>query len=678
LVISQDTISKAFDDGSTVFSVYKNDESVWKFIQSQLAAMKTGVSSGYIEFETGDTLYYADRLDGNGVFSYDNEKGLNARVASIEEEISKPITTEKIADKSITTEKIADKSITTEKIADKSITTEKIADKSITTEKIADKSITPEKRATSLVNKSNIRAGYQLYDINLSTEVNDNAHDGDSDYKALYLTSFSCIVRGSYINSTINSVTDLVTYGSGIEITTSPSRKASVLISNANSLVYNTFTTKWQVVGRDSVTEDMIVVYAHVFGKGVSATPLNSIGTHHIINGSITPGKIKPSSFDETLSKSGFIADAKIVGAELRKHNADIERIKNTTSEIPSYYTEEYSLTLNAVQSVATDKSFTVVHATDLHFDNIETSYTSKPIANMFKAISKLSKEYPLANVVMGGDYMQPPTPNTEQFGIDVLMMLNRWMSNIDAPKIAIVGNHEESYSGADKVPPTWQVTNFGLTYEQSYAYMLKKYEKQPSIKKANNVVFYMIDEENEVMYLYLSTYYQSYINYDDIKNGIDMAIAKNTSNYPIIVFNHYSGHLDYATIDRYNAGTATLQELIDSYYIYQGVKNCIDYIKDTKGQEIIAWIGGHCHGDWTMVHNDTVVIANLQSGILSASWSQDGTKSNHTADTANETAFSVLTINKELGKIYLHRFGLGNDREINYNNVSGRVGLVE
>ena len=44
---------------------------------------------------------------------------------------------------------------------------------------------------------------------------------------------------------------------------------------------------------------------------------------------------------------------------------------------------------------------------------------------------------------------------------------------------------------------------------------------------------------------------------------------------------------------------------------------------------------------------------------------------------TANESAFSVLTIVPETGKLFVTRFGAGVDFECNYNTISGAVGRI-
>ena len=250
---------------------------------------------------------------------------------------------------------------------------------------------------------------------------------------------------------------------------------------------------------------------------------------------------------------------------------------------------------------------------------------------------------------------MQLPDPNTKQMGIDQIMKFNNWMSYMDCPRVAIAGNHEESYRGYDLTAPSWQTTNFGLSYIDVDNLLLKKYATSFGVTKNGIYTMFTKDSVNKLFYLYISTFERNY-GKEEIDREIFSALANNTDKFPIIIFNHYSVYREQG--------------------VNIGIKNLVDKIKE-KGYTIAVWIGGHCHADWSFVYNETLFISCLQSGILSSMNSEDGETYNHVYETDKESAFTIFTINQKLGKLYATRFGLGIDREFNYNTISGTIGKV-
>lgn len=371
------------------------------------------------------------------------------------------------------------------------------------------------------------------------------------------------------------------------------------------------------------------------------------------------------------------VFDVKAIGSNL---SSLIAMTGDDTDAFPSYLEEEYEKTLHDVQALQDgENTFSFGFMTDLHFCNENTTYDAATkrnlrsgVKNAMAALRKFSKDYPLATVVMNGDYQQHPSPNTKQMGIDTLMDVNRWMAGMDAPKFALCGNHEHSYSGGN----VDSSANFGLNRNEIYSYLSKKYV-HGEVKKAGERVYYQIDDADGVVFVYitttgacatLGTTITSASNIEsDLKTAYDAVKTANTGNLPYILISHFCIDVNESDVSQ----TA----------VNGNVKVTIDYFKANNGS-VIAFIGGHCHSDWVKVYektstNKTVVISCLQSGLWTNIPSQDGTTYAHTVGTATESAFSVFTVNKRTGKIYCTRFGLGRDRAINYNSTSGTVGAV-
>lgn len=364
------------------------------------------------------------------------------------------------------------------------------------------------------------------------------------------------------------------------------------------------------------------------------------------------------------------VLDAAAVGGNL------IQAVNEATGTggTPSYLEEEYAKTLATVQTYADTGAFSFGFMTDLHFCNENTTYDvatknklRKGVKNAVYALQRFSREFPLATVVLNGDYQQHPTPNTWQMGVDCLVDVNKWMGGMDCPNIALCGNHEYSYSGN-----ALSNANHGLSRAEIYTYLTRKYVKG-EIKKAAERVLYQIDDADGVVFVYItttgacatlgtSTPTAADIE-SDIKAGYDAVIAANTSNYPYILISHYSNDITYSG------------STVSAYAVNSNVGVAIDYF--AASGTVLAYFGGHCHSDWCIMHNTTPVVSCLQSGFMTNVPSQDGTTYAHTEGTATESAFTIITISKTTGQIHATRFGLGKDRTINYNSTSGTIGNI-
>lgn len=337
----------------------------------------------------------------------------------------------------------------------------------------------------------------------------------------------------------------------------------------------------------------------------------------------------------------------------------DEDLYNENPESFPSYQKEEYDSFRDRLLSYSSLNCYKVIFATDLHFANLETNYCTDilwiGINNMFKAVYRLTHEFSLNMCVLGGDYMQLPLPNkgqTKEMGIKNLEQLNTWMEFSNCPIFPIIGNHELDFSGTGE--------GFGLTYDEFYNYCQKQFVEKNVVKRINayNQLFIRDDIDGSVRHIFINTGQDDYSNVkEDLKNVLDST----PEDYSVIIYNHFTGWpFDEGRLD-----------------LYPNVKECLDIV-EASGVDFIAWIGGHNHADMCYTYHNMVVISCLQSGFWTSNASQDGITYMHNERSANESAFSVFVIRKDLGKIYVVRYGLGKDREINYNAKSGEIGLVK
>ena len=316
-------------------------------------------------------------------------------------------------------------------------------------------------------------------------------------------------------------------------------------------------------------------------------------------------------------------------------------KVSKLNEKLPAYLNDEFSSTLNTITEIIQNKNnVTVIGVmTDLHFSSSGSGFYENDLRtgvfNAAKALAMMTKEIPFNIVAFLGDYMQLPNKDggqTKEMGISNLMDVNKMLSEMNAPAMAISGNHEGNYTGDG--------TGFGLTDSDVYNYLLKKYILANKAVRHNND-YYVDDTSSMIRHVFIDGRIMS--EDENTKEWLKNSVSSDLPNgYSIIVYSHYS-----------MSDTAVL-----SY-----VKDYIDAIIQ-GGHTPILWIGGHWHADRHGTYNGCLVISLLQSGLWSPEPSEDGTTYKHTVNTATESAFTVFVVDKNSKKVNLIRFGLGNDYE--------------
>ncbi len=324
----------------------------------------------------------------------------------------------------------------------------------------------------------------------------------------------------------------------------------------------------------------------------------------------------------------------------------------------PDYLKEEYQKTLDDVREVMDESSIVILYATDLHFSYKGSGYAEKalfnPIRNMFHTMKRFENDLHPNLIFLGGDYIQLPSISdgqTKDMGFKVLDYVNLWLSQYNSPKFLVIGNHEINYTGNN--------TGYGMTVGEFYEHTQKDIIEDGLIKEVGSThkLFYYDDIQGKARHIFIST---GSVEYSDISDELINTVQNTPEGWSAIAYNHYVGR-DY-----------NFEEPV----FYNPLVNIMKRIQNT-GVDFIGWFGAHNHADVCYVLNGNVGISCLQSGAWTPGMSQDGIKYNHVARTSTESAITIFVIRKDLGKIYLKRWGLGRDREINYNTQSGPVGLV-
>ena len=315
--------------------------------------------------------------------------------------------------------------------------------------------------------------------------------------------------------------------------------------------------------------------------------------------------------------------------------------VSKLEEKLPSYLNDEFDSTLNTVSEIIQNKNnLTVIGVmTDLHFSSAGSGFYENDLRtgvfNAAKALAEMTTKIPFDIVAFLGDYMQLPNKDsgqTKEMGISNLMDVNRMLSKMNAPTMAISGNHEGNYTGDG--------TGYGLSDSEIYNYLLKKSILTNKAVRHNND-YYVDDTASLTRHVFIDG--RVVTENENTKNWLKNVVSSNLPDgYSIIVYSHYS---------------------MDSESVLTYVKDYIDAIIQ-GGHTPILWIGGHWHADRHDTYNGCLVVSLLQSGLWSSEPSEDGTTYKHKVGTATESAFTVFIVDRDNKKVNLIRFGLGNDYE--------------
>ena len=370
---------------------------------------------------------------------------------------------------------------------------------------------------------------------------------------------------------------------------------------------------------------------------------------NHILSDSPDYETLMDINNDGSVNISDIMIDVRIIlGENVNKYEITY----------PDYLKEEYEKTLEDVRQVMDDSSIVVLYATDLHFSYKGSGYAEKalfnPIKNMFQTMKRFEMDLHPNLIFLGGDYIQLPTVSegqTKEMGFRVLDYVNLWLNLFDSPKFLVIGNHEINYTGNN--------TGYGMTIDEFYEYTQKDIVESGIVNEVGytHKLFYYDDEKGKTRHIFVST---GSVDYNDIVGELVETVKGTPEGWSAIAYNHYVGR-DY-----------NFEEPV----FYNPLINVMRKIKETN-VDFVGWMGAHNHADVCYVLDGNVGISCLQSGAWTPGMSQDGVKYNHVAKTSSESAITIFVIRKDLGKIYLKRWGLGRDREVNYNSHSGSVGLV-
>ena len=363
--------------------------------------------------------------------------------------------------------------------------------------------------------------------------------------------------------------------------------------------------------------------------------------------------------------------------------------VENATGVvIPSYFVDEITTTIDTVESVALNRSLVLSIVTDSHDDH-DISYFTRTATNIHEVNKRVGSDA----VVHLGDIISGSISRSVSMAkigesVKLLKDSNR--------KILIAnGNHDDSsYTAVDNRIFTKLIlpdANYGITQRQTDS-------DATTVRDGNNGWFYIDYPDIKTRLIMLDS-----IDYPiiDVGGGVskyagdngwgfgaeqlswlgDTALKELGTGWGVLILAHMAtrASLAYAGVPPTNG--SHVEEILKAFKdgtTYNALTTgdwAVDHSFDftIQGQrEVIAYIYGHNHADLVAKPVDLgytyISIANSYPGVIDSGTMPVGaTAPTRTIGTVTEDCWDAMILRRDEGKIYMIRFGAGDDREVSY-----------
>ncbi len=520
------------------------------------------------------------------------------------------VTTEKLSAGSVTMSKIANNSVSNGHLMDKCVNENKLADEAVTTSKLADNSVTVEKIANNAVTTDKI--GLQAVTFSkIAENAVQNKHIANGSIKE------SKIADGAVTKAKLSDeLLQLINLGGG-------SSGSNITDEQLNKLVEN----------KEDITN-------------------------------------KITAFDSLLTDKDKYPTAIAVMNYLKDYYYDANEIDGMLPDggsIPNYIKAEAERVATNVQSVRTGQSFTFAGFSDAHIAYSDASKTSVLHAGMgLKCIREIANVDLVAHF---GDYINGGHSSTKTGSIEEYKTYHKAMydgcNGVDS--VWLQGNHDANYQGGDT-----------FTLDEMYGYIGSNNKGNHNVEYGHeNQLYGFIDYPTKrlrVIYLNSSDGWKTGVS--DVHanwlsdTAFDFSDKSDKANWGIVIFIHipvtFTDNAKILTAINNYSGEA---EIIG---IFHG--HCHNFRTDKVSNKQIWQIGipELCVGR----NNEYAHSTDESYSSIFGEFDSEGNPVhyNKVSNTAQDTSFNIVTIDRANKKIYCHNFGAGYDRTIDYGESGGVV----
>lgn len=356
--------------------------------------------------------------------------------------------------------------------------------------------------------------------------------------------------------------------------------------------------------------------------------------------------------FDAGTATSAYVTDYVPFGFEFLTDDGKAY-LQNTdfvvSPRVQAYFEDEVDDTVGKVLELIKKPCITFAFITDTHLlPNNENSkrWTRDTFSNLNAVCSRI----PVLKVCHGGDYVRSGWTHTTQAEVNVYINKIRMMMVASGQKVfAVNGNHD----GINGAPPAETLYNCLMSHNVEYV-----------DRVSDNPYFYEDDDKNKVRFIFLANPLLGTYGIPTTElTWLTSTLASVPSGYDVILVSHIDPSCSDFTTNKTEFCT-----LLNSWHNHTG-----DYTANTG--KIIAMVAGHRHFDWTVPTSQSgldfpvvVCTCSYPSYITPSTAEANSGAVNvnvRTDKTVLQDSWSVFVYRPDEDKLYLIRFGAGNDRTI-------------
>ena len=338
---------------------------------------------------------------------------------------------------------------------------------------------------------------------------------------------------------------------------------------------------------------------------------------------------------------------------------------------IPTYVVSEAEAVLNRVLSAQGNRTFTLAAITDMHYGS---GGNTDGVKHASQALGYIADRMKLDAMAVLGDYTDLYASSDFASGLADMQAVNSLLSGVDADMLTLCGNHDYNAAEIRKVMRTilgksddvvWGSRNGGYYYRDFSDYKLRVIALNTSETGSGNI-------------------YCSAEQYSWFVSALDMSAKEDAAKWQILILSHHP--LDW--YEGVGDGVYRFGHILDSYVNGKswsgGGVSC--NFSGKNAARIVCNVHGHIHNlkvDKIHVGNpdQTSTVIDVYRMCMPEScfnrpqsyggvWNTETTYSK-TANTANDTSFTVLCIDLDTYTVNAVCYGAGEDRSVVYYDPS-------
>ena len=351
----------------------------------------------------------------------------------------------------------------------------------------------------------------------------------------------------------------------------------------------------------------------------------------------------------DTLYQQGgvILSDAPSLSIEPVQYNAR----KNFAVEVED--------TVDKVFSHMGGEGFAFLFVSDIHYE-WWTELGRRKLSETCGSIKSVCERVPLDAILVGGDLTNTGKSYTqEEANKNINVVRSKLLVN-NIPVLMTVGNHDGVNGGC---PNPELLYSSMMRHNESYV-----------VREGKNPYYYMDFDNQKIRVIALNT-----INFNrtlGVSNE-ELTWLQNTfdtvpAGFDVLIFSHIGPQTTDFTTNKENV--INLLNAWHNHAEYTSVTGKISNYTSVTGK-IIAYVAGHQHYDWIVPETysgcvfPVIVTTCSLTGSITPSESDINAGAinvpNRNTNTITQDAWDVFVYNKEENKLYITRFGEGEDREI-------------